>query len=154
MRLENRIFQKLKSRQGESIAEVLAAMVVIALGIILLVSMEMAAQNLVRTSESNFTSNMTQKNGIEEGAAAGSSDVTTVDSQITLTRKDTTQNLNLTGSVQDASSTSSSSSKDTYDLGPFSQQISVQTITAPAENGLTMRYVPKVASGSSSSSGS
>ena len=138
---------KLKSRRGETITEVLAAMVVIALGIIMLVSMEMAAQNLVRKSEASFAANMAQKNAIEEGTGAGASDAAVKDTKIQLTRKDTAKNLNLIGKVPDSedAGAESSSGEDTYDLGLFVQDIDVQTITAPAEDGLTMRYMPKTA---------
>lgn len=145
MSTAQRILKKLKNRRGETITEVLAAMLVIALGIVMLVSMEMAAQNLVRKSEAAFTANMAQKNGIEEGA--GASDVATADSKVLLSRKDAARGLSLIGEVPDSGDTdaASSSGEDTYDLGLFAQNIDVQTITAPAEDGLTLRYVPKTA---------
>lgn len=62
----NKILVKLKENQGESIAEVLVASLVIALALILLVTMTMASFRLTRKTENAFNDYYDSKNAAEE----------------------------------------------------------------------------------------
>lgn len=61
----SRIQAKLRSSSGESISEVLVAMLVIALGIVMLVSMISASGNMIRRSEKVYADYMEQFNAME-----------------------------------------------------------------------------------------
>lgn len=61
----NKSLRKLHDRRGESLAEVLAAMLVMALGMTLLVSMLAASSKLIAKSDSRFSRKIGQKNNIE-----------------------------------------------------------------------------------------
>lgn len=62
---------KIREKRGETLAEVLASTLIIALALLLLASMVAASSNLVRKSEATFESNMAEKNIIENGDALG-----------------------------------------------------------------------------------
>lgn len=63
--MANKLLRKLQDRRGESLAEVLAAMLVMALGMTLLVSMLAASSRLIAKSDSRFSRKIGQKNNIE-----------------------------------------------------------------------------------------
>lgn len=61
------ILNKFRNRRGESIAETLVAMLVIAVALIMFASMVMSSSNLVNTSKTTFQDNYDIKNAAEEG---------------------------------------------------------------------------------------
>lgn len=61
----SRIRNKLHSSSGESISEVLVAMLVIALGIVMLVSMISASGNIIRRSEQAYADYIKRFNAME-----------------------------------------------------------------------------------------
>lgn len=80
-----RITRKLKQNIGESLSEVLVAMLVIALAMVLLVSMVTAAKKLSEISTDRFERGMNLSNSIESGktdynTAGNSADATSIDS--------------------------------------------------------------------------
>lgn len=67
------IKKKISSKKGESIAEVLIAMLIVALGAILLASMVIGSRNLITKSEEAYTEQMTEKNVLEDMSGNSSS---------------------------------------------------------------------------------
>ncbi|MCI6746857.1 MAG: hypothetical protein MR580_10875 [Anaerolactibacter massiliensis] len=68
------MMRKLNSSAGESIAEVLAAMLVIALGIVMLVSMVSSSSNMIRKSEQSYADYMDSFNAEEVQASPAASE--------------------------------------------------------------------------------
>lgn len=65
------MLEKLKSSSGESIAEVLAAMLVIALGIVMLVSMVSSSSSMIQKSEQSYADYMSEFNAAETQSGSG-----------------------------------------------------------------------------------
>lgn len=70
--LKNRrsYWHRLKAKKGESLAETLISILVIALGLLLLASMVMASKSLINKSETVFKENYAEKNFVESGVAS------------------------------------------------------------------------------------
>ena len=64
-RCDNIISRKIRSERGESIAEVLIAVLVVAFAAIILVSMVMAARNIIEKSEEMYKEEMAEHNSME-----------------------------------------------------------------------------------------
>lgn len=60
-----RVLGKIKSKKGESLSETLVAMLVVALGSILLVTMVIAARNIIQKSEDAYNHFIAQHNALE-----------------------------------------------------------------------------------------
>jgi Tfp pilus assembly protein PilV len=92
------MMRKLNSSAGESIAEVLAAMLVIALGIVMLVSMVTSSSNMIRKSENSYAEYMDQYNALEvQASPSASSDPKPETADITM--KNTSGSDSYTGSI-------------------------------------------------------
>ena len=82
--------RKVKNRRwngstGESLAETLVAILVIALAMVMLVSMLMASNRLINTSSTVFHTNMATKNAIEEGTDSEDSTGSTKSKKVMIT---------------------------------------------------------------------
>lgn len=62
------MMKKLKENRGESLTEVLVAILIIALGSIMMITMVSASVKIVKSGTERFGTNMTQKNAVEEAA--------------------------------------------------------------------------------------
>jgi Tfp pilus assembly protein PilV len=92
------MMRKLNSSAGESIAEVLAAMLVIALGIVMLVSMVSSSGNMIRRSEQSYAENMDQFNALEvQASPAAAADPKPETAEISM--KSTSGSDSYTGSI-------------------------------------------------------
>ena len=66
------LFSKLKSNHGESLGEVLVAVLIVALGSLLFASMVTASIRIVNKGKAAYSKNMNQKNQIEETTSGNS----------------------------------------------------------------------------------
>ena len=95
---------KILSGKGESLAETLVSVLVIALALLLLASMVMASKNLIEKSESTFTKNYVTKNMAEKGniSSDGSTDTITISGnlqdRVTTSSTDNQENAPVSGS--------------------------------------------------------
>ena len=71
--------KKLRSRCGESIAEVLIALLIAALGLTLLAAMITSASRMIRMSKANMAAYVTAQNALVSRPSASIDDVITVD---------------------------------------------------------------------------
>lgn len=88
---------KLASRKGESLSETLVAMLVVALGSILLVTMVIAARNIIQKSEEAYDTFIAQHNALEGRKNAEAKESGTVTAEVetsddvTVSLKDTSE---------------------------------------------------------------
>lgn len=108
--------RKLQKTKGESIAEILVAMLVIAMGLTMLVSMLMASVNMMNNSTEKYTAEVEQKNAVESSTELDIDDLTL---KISSNSGDSVSTINLT-----ANGTSVCS------LGSFSMTESLQPVGA------------------------
>lgn len=125
------IKNKLKSNSGETLSEVLAASVVIALAMILFVSMLSAAARLVDKSEIHFHNNIEEKNRIE--AMAGEDKVTMI-IRGTNGKSETQEAAKLTGSSGDGNTV------DDFDFSLKNFSVSVNGTASKSDNGIILSY--------------
>lgn len=93
---EQRLMRKLKSENGESIGEVLVAMLVVSLGSILFASMVTASQRLVTRSNKAYQSYVTSRNQMEsESGNTISTESSSVSIKEDPTSSSTTNNRNV-----------------------------------------------------------
>lgn len=74
--LMRKAFRKLQKTKGESIAEILVAMLVIAMGLIMLASMLTASVNMIKNSKEQYTTEVAQKNAVESSTELDIADLT------------------------------------------------------------------------------
>lgn len=65
------MLEKLRSERGESIGEALAAMLIVALGALMLAGMTTAATRIVEKSEKAYNVYLDQRNYLESGGVSG-----------------------------------------------------------------------------------
>lgn len=78
--------KKLRSERGETIGEALAAMLVVALGALMLAAMTSAATRIVTRSETAYSRYLDQRNAIESGGADVEKNSSEADSNETSTK--------------------------------------------------------------------
>lgn len=78
--------KKLRSERGETIGEALAAMLVVALGALMLAAMTSAATRIVTRSEAAYSRYLDQRNAIESGGADVEKNSSEADSNETSTK--------------------------------------------------------------------
>lgn len=69
--MKSKLFQKLRSRIGESIAETLVALLIASLALIMLASMIRSTVSMVTRSEETMTAYYAANDALETGSAAG-----------------------------------------------------------------------------------
>lgn len=125
MRRQDLRKNRILSRKGESLAETLVSVLVIALALLLLASMVMASKNLIEKSETTFTDNYTVKNQAEKGNA---------DTAQVTKKADITISGTLKGTVTTNDAGSASASHDNFSYQLKNQKVEVQPV--PTETGI------------------
>lgn len=136
---------KLKSRKGESLGEVLVAVLIVALGSLLFASMVTASIRIVNKGKAAYSKNMNLKNQIESFVTGNDSTASSSGSTNTSDVSQGTGKVTIDGTVYGIDSTNQSSSVTSaadpnQSIQLNNKSIDVETVTSGSE---VYRYTSK-----------